>query len=1666
MSEYDRIPELGDLVTFESDVHGTTTGRIIYRDGSLIRVRPYNSSSTAIDFPLIQESGMFLESLGVNKVTIHEKRLLPHFSKQLSTVAGELLELFDADGNQLSEPGTVFEIIATDEFDAIKMEDGTVHDFGFVGPTAPIIVVRPRAAPAAAENDSAPISESDLEEEAAEENVNYPDIDFSLLPAALVEEVPSAEQTFSDSIQREDMFVSMLVDVPLKRQKDPKVMQNLYRVSDVLLALKNSVVTRDVAGAVITDAPSRSYIANTIQDALLKQPTGAPISSLLPVASVKKVLYADNASAANYNDVEFRSDVETLLDVAHVEQKFAEALKGTNAFASYLNGVLNSVAAYAPVHADDESVRVDQDVLRSQIPPESVDGFPSVPPAFDRDGNRIALTTDHLGSIKARNVRLLAPSYFRNPTTDKLIKVAPADTAATVAHVFLSKAMTRFRSPIRSSVLLWDIQSSEQSRSDKTIFYKSLMQQWEDQIVVMPEETVEIADQLQKRIRPALSYMNQGNVETLDSMGLRNLELTEEIFQPLVNAVDAGHARWGRAFQKLQASAVSALGTASAPAIPAVVGGDSALLKSLEDPVFTSVMKTFKEKETSLEQYDLAIANDLLKEANSTMGPLWYAVAGPVPIEVKTAAEINYKSEAGRIARNTTVQRDLAKEFTAAPSINPCKHMHQLEKIRSIRDDQTRMLLFEKFVKEYQAGQKGNWILCGMCGKDLVCKHELLLLNEFLNPGRGSALHKSLLLEYAGPVFEGAYICKNCGQKIQDIEYDTHLEFDDEGRPLIGRNIVVEEDKDETDLAMVLEEEVKEKIPFKGADLALYYNFRTVFERCGMAVDMAAYQRVVAAAQDFLKTNVPPQSAYEARQKQLAAAKKPIGIPYGAFYANFQIGVMGALSILELQTSSVQVPIPATGCPFSRDGFPLDGPVMSTAGSGAFNYILCVMMSINRNDAPWNLTPWSGMTGKARQTEIEKVIKGCLYSLLCLPMAEGAAVPPPLTTVTDNYRTLLADAAAHKKLLATGTSGVALASNSDILPSSFRPLPRIAVPAVFAERPITNLERFQRDVQTADISKIAPVVYGREYQLTQQHVAKLHKAAEESGIVVPTSARSDSVCCFSRLGVVALNGLSALSEDDPMTAEIHAHTDAAALLKRRDPALSASGTHIFVPWSAPLENAVAPSADTASYYKLFLKHCFRGRNYGAVHEYSHDYACRQCRFKYPEELVFLTSSEISETDGKKRERLMNEIEKQRKEIALAALASDPLGVDINEATFHALELEIRQKKIIVTPEPIVQARFMDLLEGLGSTLDQLLPDAKADWASLMKAITEIKVGALTGVGRIGKLGDFSRRYDMRLAQLKQRITDIMGPRATKVIDQAMLTIASVTEDPIASVSVRNLTEIFVVRISQIAHQFLNIAPRSKKWFPKISRNHEELLKKIWLKSSTVTQNANTALKNLDEEVQEIVKSVCDKFAQWFGQWLAVWRINIRPDADLTTQEYTFVLRWSVFSGLLALLTPSSPLYSGSIVLQQEVSKFLSSWMLESLSAADGDVQTYQLNPSQIMEAINARAELEKNSFIQKFDKLDRDLRKVELMKKKLKIGDWAVGNVKNLFTYDADFFEFEREQRAAMGLPEFSADITGAGAAEEDRYGMYNFGEQEVGMEDASNHRAAQDEDV
>ena len=174
------------------------------------------------------------------------------------------------------------------------------------------------------------------------------------------------------------------------------------------------------------------------------------------------------------------------------------------------------------------------------------------------------------------------------------------------------------------------------------------------------------------------------------------------------------------------------------------------------------------------------------------------------------------------------------------------------------------------------------------------------------------------------------------------------------------------------------------------------------------------------------------------------------------------------------------------------------------------------------------------------------------------------------------------------------------------------------------------------------------------------------------------------------------------------------------------------------------------------------------------------------------------------------------------------------------------------------------------------------------------------------------------------------------------------------------------------------------------------------------------------------------------------------------------------LRWTIIMALLSLLTPSSPLYAGSTSgsAVNGAIEFVQAWILDALDIYSKAVSKYQLTPDQVRAAEEARAEMERNMFIADMDKQEREGRKLELIKKGLGIGKWAASRI--LSTLNPEGYEFEREQRARMGLPEFDSVITGlegGAAAGENPYGFMDFGPQTVGMEDTSNHRARQDED-
>jgi hypothetical protein len=1651
------VPELGDIWTFLSTVHKQTFGKIIYRDGSMIRIQQYNGSMIPVEFALDPASGFFLEQLGVTDIICHEKRKTPHFSLQLGVVEGENLELYTVEGLPIDSDKlyTIARVIADEESDAIELTDGTVFDFGFIGPPEGIGLIT--VAPA---EDAEPENNGGIEPDIEAEPVDaFPAFDESLLPAALVEEIPTEERMYSDTIQRTDMFTSLYMDVPTRKQKDPKVMARLYRITDLLLALKNSVVVRDSNEAIII-GKHESYIAETVEESLEKQPTGAPIAALMPVAAVKRVIYTDDVSAGleDKGDVESRSDINSLVAAIQASAAYNSAEAAGNPFIAYINTLMKTVEVFKASESGNAKITVDQDVFRTQLPNDPLMGLKDVPSVVDRKNEPQPLFADrHLTEVKDRVVRLLSSSRIRNPITGTSYLVAQADSGETVGHVVLDINLAKYRAPTRSSVLLWDIQASETSRKITTLFADAYRSAMDDQLVLPTgSDNTSLAEQLEVRIDSIINFVNRSSVEAMDSLGLRNLEISSDQFEHLISALKRGTSSWMKALSALEKSAETRKNAETTEAIPGIINEESGLMSigTLGDETLQPIANDINEVNSGsvLENYDLVYANELTKYANYTLGPYYYGIAaGGADSDHVEKTRAEFKREEDRLVRNKGTALSLAAEFRAEPELIDCPHVDDLERVYNIREDDKRMLAFDKIVKKYNGGQAGNFILCGTCGNHLICKHELLLLNEFLHPGRSVALHKALLLEFGNGVFEGSYICKNCGQKIADLEYDTHLEFDDEGRPLVGR-AVIDAPEDEGGESFVIADETDAAIPFTDkTDKAYYKLARSMFERVGLQPTEEMYKRVVPAARLYMETRMPSQKRYDKQREDLIAARKPAPTEYKHFYADAQAGLISALVLLELQTSSIEVPLPIPGADFSRAGFPVDGYDWNVVGMKALDYIAFGLAGLFMNTAPWNVTTWAPMSRPKERIKMAKtaIVNGVYWVLALKQKADGPR-PLPLGTFTDLYEKRIS-AWREKKADEGAATAAAGASVADRLPPIFRPLPRAVSVSATTAAAIGNRNTYLEQLQTGDFSTVAPAMVARSHIICQQIMNDFHRSATGSAVVIAGSPRSDSTCCFTRIGAAAKKGMgvASLDLDAGTAAELELHAHAERLLHQRDPAAPAAGTHIYVPWSAPYSSTVLPEPKMEDYYKLFLKNCFAGDNMGLPHELNPAYECRHCGFEYPSQLMYAIGSEIPiNADEKTRVKLMESMSAQYTALAIEALST---RVSINEESFRALEARVRERRQVapITPPAIIP--MFRRFAAMGEDLGDLLPSAAAEWTLVTNTLREMADESVTDImERRGRLAPFASRYDALLTAVRGALNAAAGTRVEKEsVDLALESLGKITENAVGAVNARNIMQLFVVYGEQIADNYNNKNPKPAKWFVKISYSHSELIQRIWNTVAEITTKRLEDLKRVDASLQDVIRSVLRRFTGWLGRWMNIWINEFRPSAEIHESELTLLLRWTVLNGFAALLTRNSPMYEGTTSQSSARAtsvKFLTSWILDALITAAQRVDTYQLTADQIAEKLNERAEMERAAFLKKFDDLDLDLRKVELIKKKLKIGDWSVGATKNLFSYDANMFEFERDQRAAFGVPDFEENITGIRVVAAEQGGeMYGF---------------------
>ncbi len=1677
MSEFDLIPELGDRITIESTLYGETFGTIIYRSEALIRIRPYNASDRGINFPLNPETQEFTEALGVSLIKIHRKATEPHYSKQLSVFPGDQLDFLTSDGVPLTNypSGVVADIVATEDQDAILLEDGRILDFQFVGPPEPVEVIIPRAS----EEDVAQ-PENNTEIAVKEEIEEIEEIPEWELPPAIVEEIPTSERTYPDSVQREEMFISLLMDIPQNKQKNPKILRNLYRKTDILLSLKNSVVVRDDSGSILP-GKEVSYTPQTAKDCI----TANPVSAILPVAAVKKVVYTDDVDdTGEFTDVEVRPDIMSLLESTESDAVFRPGVE--NPFLAYIDLLLRkNLPTFVPFPGIDSSLKtqVDQDVLRTNLPDEPIQGFPNKLGMELYDDS--AVTSEFIGTIQDRTTRVLAGTYYRNEATGQRFQTAPPDTAATVAHILLSQSLSEFRSPIRSSVLLWDIEASERSRKNTGKFYKTLLNSWEDQQVLNNDNDVSLSAEITKRLDglAPTSIVTRSILQITDSMGLQHLEFSEEVLAPILQAVNAGCKAWDAAMDKLRKQVSANTTQTSEPTHPSVTAEDPLWsTEILQDAIITNVLKEFQEVEPSLKDTEAARANYFSNQALGTLEYYWYALASK-KAEIQEYTKKVYLAERLRLERNLANKRKDAATLSAKPVINSCPHVHALESIRGIREDGKRMLLFKQFVDKYKGGLDKDWVTCANCKQELVCRHELLLLNEFLHPGRGQSLHKSLLLEFSGPVFEGSYICKNCGQKISDLEYDTGLEYGDDGQPLVGRTIVDPnaDDAEELDMTVAMAEEGKESdtMGFKDDNLPYFFLARAILENAGIMANQDIYERLIKYVKLFLAKVVPEKEKYEKKRLEMEALAKGkkgavVPLPFDIYDANFRIGGMGALVVLELQTSNPSIPFPARGCTLDKTGFPLDA-----SGNGAVRYIACVLAGIIRKDYPWVSVAWTRETNINKRIDLaEKAIMNSMFYILALSPMEGRPPYPAIANLTEDCQARLAETRAKRMQVETAENeGIGLASSADQLPLQFRPIPRKITTSDSETESVQNVGQFIRNTKQADLDKIGKFVKDRQLNLIFSVMNEFHAVAKQNTVIAQPQ-RSESVCCFQPLKTLKQTGygIQSISENlgEAQRGEVELLETAATTLRNRNPTHSANGTHFYVPWSAPPVEILEPHADPSMYYLLFLKHCFRGANMGGVHEFQDNYECRHCTFRIPTELEYMVAGNIAVTDGKRFEAALKEMNAERKALVLQAFSDQ--GVNIDETSFHDLEDAIHTMKTVYPAQvPRIEA-FEELMGELTELVREapFIASANEDWNEFLKGMRQIQKDSIHDeLKRKLKLSGFSGIVEDRKAGIQLRLVSLFGskPTATQklLVEECISAISEISEGIKGNAAAKNLKLMFGIHGEQIAQRYIEkLTPAStRKWFPTISRSHKELLQKIWENQSNVVQTAIKALDEIESEaVQSAIQTSLLQMSTWIGKWTQIWIEKLRP-IFMTEEELQMILDWSIIHIIAAFLSDTSPFYQTiTDADRRKVIPFFHSWILDSLKTTRQQVSRFQMSAHKIQEAIQARTELEHAYFVKRFDDLDRDLRKLELLKKKYKIGDWNVGTTKNLFSYNADFFDFERSQRAAMGLPDFADHITGGQAkVKKEDYGFYQFGSETVKMTNENEHRVAADED-
>jgi hypothetical protein len=1204
--------QLGDRVVIDSKRYGRTVGMVYYRSLEMIRVKPDGVSNMLHSFEVEQVDGeeVYKEEDGVTSAIIIEKRIYESFVEQQDFRIGQTIDTFDHDG----APANRYTIKAVDkEKDMITIadiEDAEVTNdilFDFIGiepdEDFAMISISQFVAPSAnLPSDGNNMIQAAEKEEEAEEAAEKEEVEegiqligfIQVTRAKVIREAASHEQRIPDNLQKIDALNDFMSGLDPILQKDPRALRNVRMLVETLFDLKQSTIAYTDSGSI--QGP-REVSATSLAD--LIQRTTIPLGR--PVLHAIKKLYD---SSSNDEEEEEKSSSDETFMLGFLSELKQMMDFNTKQVSSVVVGSKGSVIrewqeqyAFAkeflsPCILDAKEAPVwnafsDSEYFRSTAPMsteqsdgthkllKTVEGYlpgqqrsdpgqrsdPKIAPVKDMIPfglERALSTTYRKGSQQQRKKQVLIPE--ESSTIDSYI-MFPASVAQYLGSTrsrHLTTDSGRSQMPPKTmKTLLEGLGAPKEIGSSKDIILLNVLG---DSVGNIP-----LADYIEGITVPALGLSDV--FDTLEQYGMENLELTRDSTQVLLTKI-----------QMYQSQLLSTLGRlrkknqeqeAVEPTANPLLEHPTILETIRSQPTLAEALTEYERINPSLAASDLGQITYLMRHY-----PIYFQVAaGQNPVLIAKALMQSNMTTYLDYLRIMNLVRYNEKHAGVKPMKNTCQHVAMLVSIRKISDDSERFQELAKFFRKYQGTRDGNWINCNVCKEHVLCIHEVLQLQAYLNPKEKETLEKEIILKCSGGQFQGKYICRNCGQAIREMDFDNHLEFDDNGKPKSGRAVLVDEDavlEDKLDLLvnMPMDTTENEDLTLNEDEQKLYNIIREIAERVGIQLDSSGYKRTITNAAAYIN-KFPNEDVYYKAAKGSAAK-----VEYQVALARVCIAACAIFLLIEIQTKKPSYVIRYTlmGCKSPGfDGYPLDPTPSNKQG---IEYIACAIASIPRNDTPWNQSGFQAIKDDVkRRAGIVFYMEGVLRESISDPVIQ----------------TKLAEKRAYLLEVLGTASAVQDGRPKDMIPPTFLP-----------EQIMITPEEAAKDAIRPEVA--ANMGNRGKMALIKLWIRRSHELAKKTASLSRGNPMMETTCC-----VESIKQPGAFFKE---------HIDLPSIGKRALQPYQQGQFMLteFIP--RPLDMGVV-SANKDLYYRIFLKCCFQGPRIGYPHEPGLTNRCHWCGFEFP-----------------------------------------------------------------------------------------------------------------------------------------------------------------------------------------------------------------------------------------------------------------------------------------------------------------------------------------------------------------------------------------------------------------------------------------------------------------